>query len=184
VTMATSAEVVVRRAGEGDLETVVGVLHSANAEFENVLPPGFYRAYLANVLDVQSRLDTSELFVAGRADGHVVGAITLYPRAADEGWGWPAEWTGIRAVGVEPPARGLGVGRSLAEACIRRSRDLGAEAVCLHTASFMQAAMAMYESIGFYRVPEFDRDAGELVKATVDEPEVRALAYKLDLRGS
>jgi ribosomal protein S18 acetylase RimI-like enzyme len=180
--MATSAEVVVRRASEGDLESVVGVLRSANTEFEQVLPSGFYRAYLANLLDLESRLEDSELFVAGQPEGRVVGAITLYPRASDEGWGWPAEWSGIRAVAVEPSARGLDVGRRLAEACIHRSVELDAHAVCLHTASFMQAAMAMYESVGFRRVPEFDRDAPGLFNVTADGPDLRALAYKLDLR--
>lgn len=178
--MTTAASVVVREAAQGELESVVSVLRAANAEFEDVLPPAFYRAYLANILDLRSRLAESELLRAER-DGRIVGAITLYPDASAEGWGWPPNWTGIRAVAVEPTSRGLGIGRRLAQACVERSHALGAEAVCLHTASFMGAAMAMYESVGFRRAPVYDRDAGELFGVHGLKPPIAALAYRRDL---
>lgn len=183
--MATSAEVIVRAATERDLGHVVGVLRAANAEFESVLPPPFYSAYLADVLDVRRRFHESELFVAERpANGEIVGAITLYPRASDEGWGWPSGCTGIRAMAVRPSERGLGLGRRLADACVERSRDFGAEAVVLHTASFMKAAMALYEKVGYQRAPEFDRDAFALFGAAPSEVPITALAYRLELRPS
>lgn len=181
VAMAMPAEVTIREATERDLDRVVHVLRSANSEFESALPAPFYSAYLANVLDVTSRLGETELFVAQRTDGRAAGAITLYPRASDEGWGWPAGCTGIRAVAVNPSERGLGLGRRLAEACIERSRELGAEAVVLHTASFMQAAIALYEGLGFLRVPEFDRDASALFGAAPSGAAITALAYRLQL---
>jgi predicted N-acetyltransferase YhbS len=177
-----SGEVVIREATARDLEHVVRVLRAANAEFESELPVRFYRAYLANVLDVRGRLDESDLFVAERAnEGGVVAAITFYPNAADEGWGWPPNWTGIRAVAVQPSERGLGIGKRLAEACIARSRELGADAVALHTASFMKAAMRLYEGLGFRRSPEFDRDAGALFGLPHLDPPIAALAYTLEL---
>jgi ribosomal protein S18 acetylase RimI-like enzyme len=180
--MSARSRFVVREAEQEELERVVSVLRAANAEFERVLPEAFYRPYMANVLDVGSRLDESELFVAEpRTGGAIVGAITFYPDASQEGWGWPAEWTGIRALAVESASRGLGIGRLLAQQCIERSRQLGASTVCLHTASFMRAAMAMYERVGFRRAPEFDRDAGEMVGAPSFEPPIEALAYRLVL---
>ena len=54
--------------------------------------------------------------------------------------------------------------------------------MCLHTAAFMQAAMAMYEGVGFRRAPEFDRNAGELFGLRALQPPIAALAYWLDLR--
>jgi ribosomal protein S18 acetylase RimI-like enzyme len=180
MSMTAAPSSAIRGALEPDLERVVSVLRAANAEFEDVLPATFYRAYLTNVLDLGSRLAEAELLVAEH-EGRIVGAITLYPDASVEGWGWPPNWTGIRAVAVEPKARGLGIGRRLAKECIDRSRELGADAVCLHTASFMQAAIAMYESAGFRRVPEFDQDAGELLGLRGLEPPIAALAYRRDL---
>lgn len=177
-----SSGVVVRPATRRDVRQVRDVLRAANSEFESVLPAPFYRSYLENVLDVEGRLRESELLVAERrAGGGVVGAVTLYPDAADEGWGWPSAWAGIRAVAVPPSQRGRGIGRLLAEACVSRSRELGADVVGLHTASFMQAAMALYESVGFARAPEFDRDAGLLFGEPQIDPPIAALAYTLDL---
>jgi ribosomal protein S18 acetylase RimI-like enzyme len=178
----THSTIVVREADERDLERVVSVLSKANAEFEPALPPAFYHAYLANVLDVGSRLKESQLLVAEQSAGSgLVGTITLYADASREGWGWPSGWAGIRAVAVEPRARGLGIGRRLAEACIKRSRTLGALTVCLHTAPFMDAATRMYENVGFRRAPEFDADAGELFESAPITPPIPALAYRLDL---
>jgi ribosomal protein S18 acetylase RimI-like enzyme len=183
MSMTIHSRIVVREAEERDLGSVVEVLGAANAEFELSLPPPFYRAYLANVLDVRSRLDESQLFVAEQSEGgRIVGAITLYPEASKEGWGWPSDWTGIRAAAVEPSARGLGIGRRLAQQCIERSRALAAPTMGLHTAPFMEAAIRMYESLGFRRASEFDRDAGEMVESAAIEPRIPALAYRLDLR--
>jgi predicted N-acetyltransferase YhbS len=183
MTMTTHSEIVVREAEEDDLDRVVGVLRAANVQFEALLPPAFYRAYLANVLDIRSRLDESQLFVASEGD-RIVGAIALYPDASKEGLGWPSDWTGIRTVAVEPSARGLGTGRRLVQHCLERSLALGANAVCLHTAFFQAAAIAMYESVGFRRAPEFDRDAGDFVGLHSYEPRHAALAYLFELSGA
>jgi hypothetical protein len=46
----------------------------------------------------------------------------------------------------------------------------------------MEAAIEMYESLGFRRAPEFDRDAGEMVDSAVTtDPKIPALAFRLDL---
>jgi ribosomal protein S18 acetylase RimI-like enzyme len=180
----TAQRISVRDATDEDVDRVVSVLEAANAEFEKIVPKPFYRAYLANVLDVSSRRAESQLLLAELGDpGRVVGSITLYPDAASEGWGWPAGWAGVRAVAVEPSARGLGIGRRLAETCIERSRAFKAPAVCLHTAWFMEDAIRMYESVGFRRVPDYDGDAAEMVGAGPLEPAIVALAYRLKLTG-
>jgi ribosomal protein S18 acetylase RimI-like enzyme len=182
---ATASEIAVRKAEDSELERVIAVLRRANAEFEALAPPSFYRAYLTNVLDVRSRWADSELLVAEvRKRGGIVGAITLYPDASREDWGWPPHWAGIRAVAVEPDARGRGVGRALAEACIERAGALGAPTVCLHTAPFMEAAIRMYEGVGFRRAPQYDGDADAMVGAETSEQSIVALAYQFDLQPS
>jgi predicted N-acetyltransferase YhbS len=171
--LTTTASTVIREAAEADLERVVAVLFAANVQFERVLPPAFYHAYLSNLLDVHSRLNESQLLVAEYED-RLVGTITLYPDASKEGWDWPAQWTGIRAVAVAPEARGLGIGRRLAQECIDRSRALAAPTVCLHTASFMEAAVAMYERLGFRRRPAFDLQAEAMFAGDAAEPRIAA----------
>lgn len=170
----------VREARQPDLDGVLSVLYAANVQFASVLPDAFYRAYMANVLDARSRMADARLFVAEHG-GRIVGTISLYPDASREGWGWPAHWAGIRAVAVTPAARGLGIGRRLAQHCVDISRTDGAEAACLHTAAFMDAAIGLYESLGFRRRPEFDRVADALFAAGESGSPITALAYCLDL---
>jgi hypothetical protein len=50
--------------------------------------------------------------------------------------------------------------------------------LCLHTAAFMAAAVAMYEAMGFRRAPSIDFD---IPAGAGDAPPVRILAYRLDL---
>jgi ribosomal protein S18 acetylase RimI-like enzyme len=176
----TVAPCLIREATPNDLPHVVAVLRAAHAEFAEVMPAPIYRDYLANILDVRGRLADSQLFVA-ELDGNIVSTISLYPDASREGWGWPATWAGIRALGVAPAARGLGIGRHLIAACIDRSRAQGAGTVCVHTAAFMAAAVAMYERAGFERIPEFDLDLGAMFRTEPLDPPISVLAYKRDL---
>jgi predicted N-acetyltransferase YhbS len=169
----TRIAVPVREATPADHPAVRDVLGAAYRQYETVLPPGAFDPYLADILDLDGRAATSELLVA-ELDGRVAGAVTFYPDAAAEGLGWPAGWAGLRALGVDPAARGQGVGRALMDACLGRARQAGAEVLCLHSAAFMTHAVAMYEAMGFSRVPEFDFEGGG------DEP-VRIIAYRLNL---
>ena len=56
-----------------------------------------------------------------------------------------------RALGVDPATRGQGVGRALTIACIERARADGAAGIALNTLSFMPAATALYEGLGFHQ---------------------------------
>ena len=85
---------------------------------------------------------------------------------------WPATWAGFRLLAVHPDARGRGVGRLLTEECIRRARETGRAAVGLHTTMLMNVARAMYERMGFVRIPEYD---------FFPIPSFRVMAYRLTL---
>lgn len=148
----------VRDAGGSDLPAVRRVLLAAYQEYAMALPPAVFGRYLAEILDVEERLGNGRLLVAEHG-GRVVGTVTWYDDAATEGLGWPAGWAGLRALGVEPSARGLGIGRALVEACRRRALAAGAPALTLHTGGFMTAAVALYEAMGFRRDPAYDFDA-------------------------
>jgi predicted N-acetyltransferase YhbS len=170
----------VRDVEQGDLAAVQDVLRAANAGFAGIVPPSFYRAYLRNLLNLSNRMDGSQLLLA-ECEGRVVGTITFYPDASREGWNWPSAWTGLRACAVLPALRGQGIGRGLTQACIDRSQVLGAPAICLHTGSFMHAAIALYERLGFKRCPTFDHQAAAMFVSDFNEPPIAVLAYRLDL---
>jgi ribosomal protein S18 acetylase RimI-like enzyme len=85
----------------------------------------------------------------------------------------------LRALAVDPGARGLGIGRTLMEACRDRAVAAGATVLCLHTASFMAAAVAIYREMGFERVPEFDFSPTRRLGVEVDT-DVKVIAFRLD----
>ena len=169
----------VRDAGRSDLPRARRVLLAAYQEYATAMPPAVFGSYLAELLDVEARAGTGRILVA-EVGGRVVGTVTYYPDAAVEGLGWPAGWAGLRALGVEPAARGRGVGRALVEACRRRAEAGGADVLCLHTDQFMTAALAIYGAMGFRRAPAFDFDATSRFALAGVRP-VPVLGYRLDL---
>lgn len=56
---------------------------------------------------------------------------------------------------VQPAARGLRIGRRLAEATIAHARSAGYRRMCLDTVGSMVEAIALYESLGFSRIAPY-----------------------------
>jgi ribosomal protein S18 acetylase RimI-like enzyme len=132
--------------------------------------------YAAELSDVERRSREAEVLVAVATEPAtgLLGCVTLVP---DAGSPWAelleAGEAGIRMLAVLPDAQGRGVGAALVEACVERARELGREAVLLHTTPWMTTAHRLYERAGFERLPERD---------WLPVPEVPLLAYRLQLR--
>jgi GNAT superfamily N-acetyltransferase len=62
----------------------------------------------------------------------------------------------LRMLGVDPSARGRGIGRALVEASIDLARAAGKTVMTLRTTDVMHAAHGLYRSMGFE--PDPDRD--------------------------
>ena len=144
------------------------MLTAAYREFERVLSPDLYAAYLADLLAVAEPTSGAHLVVA-TVDGEVIGTVSFYPDADSAGFGMPEDWSALRALAVDPAHRGGGVGAALLEVCIDRATARGANTIGLHTAQFMTAAIALYERFGFVRVPDLDVNAVDIVG--VDDPD-------------
>lgn len=56
---------------------------------------------------------------------------------------------------VKPGFQGRGIGRELANALLREARSLGYERIRLDTVPSMEAAIAMYRSMGFYEIQAY-----------------------------
>ncbi|WP_326949414.1 GNAT family N-acetyltransferase [Arthrobacter sp. Leaf337] len=110
-----------------------------------------------SVLDnVEHRADHAELWV-GEASGAMVAAVTLtfagqpYSEIAVE------NELEFRMLAVDPTVQGNGVGRAVVRQVIEHAQSLPAvRAISITSATFMERAHVLYESLGFERVPERD----------------------------
>jgi len=162
----------IRDARADELDTVAGVMVAAYEEYIPRDATGDLLAFRDEIRDVRSRQAHATLIVAAEGD-RILGAVTYFPDGGkDTHAGWPRGWAVIRLLAVDPMARGRGIGRALTEECIRRARANGARAVGLHTTMFMAVARAMYERMGFVRVPRFD---------FTPMPGILVMAYQLTL---
>jgi GNAT superfamily N-acetyltransferase len=122
----------------------------------------YWAPYLADLRDVEGRQARGQLIVA-ELDGELVGCVTFLPSYRNDSipGGFEGGGCGFRVLATTPAARGHGVGEALVQECVRRAGALGATSLLLHTGSFMEAAVRLYERLGFERVlsegdPELD----------------------------
>jgi ribosomal protein S18 acetylase RimI-like enzyme len=131
-------------------------------------------AYYRQLRDVATRARTSCVLVATTPDGRLLGGVTYVSGPDDPYSEELAEGeAGMRMLAVDPLGQGRGVGRALAQACLDRAREAGRRRLVLHTGHWMPAAVHLYESMGFERVPELD---------FTPVPGVNLLAYAFELR--
>lgn len=88
------------------------------------------------------------LLLARGTDGIPLGSIGVRSLT-------PEEVGELKRLYVVPAARGSGLGRALAEAAIEAARGLGHCELRLDTLPSMTAAIAMYEQMGFVRMPPY-----------------------------
>lgn len=79
--------------------------------------------------------------VTERATTELVGCIALRPQSTDR--------CEMKRLYVRKPWRGIGLGRFLAELCLREAGNIGYTRICLDTIGFLTEARALYTSMGF-----------------------------------
>jgi GNAT superfamily N-acetyltransferase len=157
----------------GDRGPIREVTLAAYQEYSPRMP-AHWEAYRQNILATLADVAPAEQLVAEQ-EGTIVGTVLLYPARRV---GPPEEvplqmrWPEVRLLAVAPAARGRGIGGALMQECVRRARRSGAGALTLHTTDLMQAAMRVYERLGFVRAPELDFHPA---------PDLTIKGYRLDL---
>jgi GNAT superfamily N-acetyltransferase len=164
----------VRGAGPGDRDAIQAVTLAAYQEYTATIGT-HWSGYRQNIIATLAAAAPGTQIVA-LEDDHVVGAVLLYPAGTSiekpGGTTLTLTWPEVRLLAVAPPARGRGVGAALMNECIQRARSAGSTALTLHTTDLMQAAMRLYERLGFERAQELDLEPA---------PGIIAKGYRLDL---
>lgn len=107
--------------------------------------------FQAKIANMSSLANAGEIIVA-EIDGRLVSAVAYVGPGAPKAVFFRQEWPIMRMLVVDPTFRGLGIGRMLAEECLRRARRDKASVFALHTSELMQIALSMYQRMGFKRV--------------------------------
>jgi ribosomal protein S18 acetylase RimI-like enzyme len=144
----------IRPARPEEYEEAGRVTALAYREFSRPGDPD-WEGYLARIADVRGRAGRTTVLVAVR-DGRILGSATLEleARVSDEGEPLAPDEAHVRMLGVHPDARRQGLATALIEACVERARAAGKTRLTLHTTHRMRAAQAMYERLGFRRLPD------------------------------
>jgi ribosomal protein S18 acetylase RimI-like enzyme len=163
---------IIRDARPDELDAVSLLLKDAYLQYENFFRQETWKQYLADIVDVRSRLGKSDLIVA-ELDHQLAGCMTLYLDGSQSfPEAWPKGWAVIRLLAVHPEYRDQGLGHALMDECIRRCRQARIAAIGLHTAEIMDIARRIYEKMGFVRFTESDFHPA---------PGVTVMAYRLKL---
>ena len=166
--MNTTSPFSIRDARAEDRAAIRALTLAAYEEYATIMAPTAWAALREAVLAGLEAEGAVERIVAER-DGVLLGSVMLYsPSANAYGNGVVAGgWPELRLLAVASAARGQGVGTALVEECMRRAQLAGASALGLHTSESLQAAIRMYERMGFVRTPagDFQPDGAELVMA-------------------
>ena len=89
-----------------------------------------------------------DLLLAKNLDGHPIGCVAVRPAE-------PPQSCEMKRLFVDPSARGLGLGRALAEAIIQSAQNLGYREMRLDTLPQMSEAIRLYRSLGFVDIDAY-----------------------------
>jgi ribosomal protein S18 acetylase RimI-like enzyme len=139
-----------RRGGAEEKESLKRLGVVSYSQFKKVLPPPDWdtmHRFLHNDKMWTQLVNNSAIFVC-EDNGQLIGMAYLVP-SGNPTHIYPADWSYIRMVGVDPAYRGRGIAKRLTQLCVDHARQANETIVGLHTSELMNDARHIYERIGF-----------------------------------
>jgi ribosomal protein S18 acetylase RimI-like enzyme len=121
--------------------------------YADLLPGDHY--YIDVLRDAATRAADAVLLVATDGD-KLLGTVTFVPDGGPLQEISAPDETEFRMLAVSPTAQGRGIGTALLRRVLDDSRAAGRRAVVCSSQPTMRAAHAIYERLGFRRLPERD----------------------------
>jgi GNAT superfamily N-acetyltransferase len=158
----TKQEYTVRNARPEEFEQIGALMVQVYSKLEGFPriseQPDYYKM-LANVGALTNNPGTA-LLVAVNGEDSIGGAVVYFNEMKYYGSGGTAtreeNAAGFRLLAVDPAIRGKGIGKQLANECIKKARENKLGQVIIHTTMAMQTAWKMYEQMGFKRSEDLD----------------------------
>lgn len=158
--MKTQNNIVIRKATSADLTGIEQVYDRTHtAEEQGLTTIGWKRGIYPTLQTAQDALRREDLFVLTDSSGAVLGAAILNHRQVDvyEGAPWqndapPAQIMVMHTLVIDPPCRGMGLGRIFEEFYVSYARKQGCTALRIDTNARNTAARAFYRSLGYAEI--------------------------------
>ncbi|WP_226037801.1 GNAT family N-acetyltransferase [Aquibacillus saliphilus] len=159
----------IRNARKEELRYIREQRVRAYSEHEKAIPKEHWQA-LKKAITSNADIQPGVELIVAESNGEIVGSVALFQANTDayEGYVDKSDYPEIRVLAVAPDARGEGVASALIDECITRSKEMGYNFIGLHTGSFMESAIKLYQRKGFERLPKDDFEPandGIIVKA-------------------
>jgi len=167
----------IRSAVRRELPEIADLVGEGIGTYRGEAPDEVLRQYIEKSRDFSKRWDRGEVLVATQY-GRIVGTVTFFPNAS--GAGFPADWASFGTLAVHPQMRRRSIASLLVRRCIAAAVPV-APTIGIHTASFMRGARALYEGMGFERLPQHDMHASDVADIRPGPEDVHIMAYRLDL---
>lgn len=126
-------------------------------QFSKILAPPDWEMmnrFLHNDKMWDQLVNKSKIFVCEVGD-KLIGMAYLVPSGYPTQI-YPADWSYVRMVGVDPAYRGKGIATRLSQLCVDYAKQSNKKIIGLHSSEKMDDARHIYESIGFKLYKEID----------------------------
>ncbi|MGN7762634.1 GNAT family N-acetyltransferase [Paenibacillus sp. 22594] len=155
--MSSFKKIHIRNAADSDRDAIAELLLEAYGQYAAELPEPFWAEYRHSILDSVDGTAPYARIIA-EMDNRIVGSVLLF-LSSEKAYGRPELGIHspiIRLLAVSPGTRGRGIAALLIREAARRSKELGATTLNLHTSDMMASAIRLYDRLGFQRAYDTD----------------------------